>query len=1234
MKARAIKISIGLLVLVGLAFYLWVFHSPKQVLDENQNRFQECINEFQKKIEKVQIDPEYRVLIQNAQSGLALNAGSRKIEPLLSRNFLDLEIYKKKDLRFWSTNVNEFANLNSSPLGLSLQKYKTGWFLVERMETGGLTIFFHTPVLYEFEFPNRYLKNGFQGYFDLPAYFQIGINSTDLSKPIVNPNTRKIMGYIQLDKTRYFRSLDGDQMGSVVVYLIVFLFILQVCCGYFFEKNNFLLSIFFGMVLPGILFYSLSTFFFKHKLITISLLDPKHFYLPPFFNSLGDYALWLFYFIWIIYFLGNLLPLPTKMNLEKYSLQIRFLGFLLMGLVAFLFSFFFRSLILHANIPLDLTNIFNLNPLTFWIFGFLALTCLAFYYAQIGLIGLIQNKRKSHDKDPGLIILIIYLAFSYTTWGWGGLYLGMGITLLWIIIYVLAKNRPIYRLALFLMGISIISSIQIADLTHSLEITSRISMAHLLSNSRDSVAERLLNDIGNQIHTDSDLSEELSSTDYSSLKQLTLDIQNRYFDRSFSNFDIQYYLYSPDRTLVYGPDNISLENFQSFKDFPGTQKVTPYFYQILGKIGLNNYFGLIPISRNGKQNMGTLAIRLNARFIRENNAFQELLLDQKDLNESKKEAYSYAFYKDSSLIDKYGKYPYSIGPQEFFPLVFHQNLMFKTLNGFDHIIYKPAKGQYIVVSQPSVSLYKQGTLFSYILGFNLIFIGAVTVLIYIFTRLREIKVLSLFFEQFSSIRLLYKTRIQVSIVASVFLSLMVIGWITLAYVNNQYNLQQTDLLSNEINNLRVVFEREMPTDSMGHFNERNNRLFLDFTGGHSQDLNFYNTDGDLVYTSLQKIFDRGLLSQKMAPEAYFEMFVSGRTEFIHDEIIGKLKFLSAYTPVRNNFNNQVVGYLNLPYFANQIELKQRLSAFSNSLINVYIISFLLIGFLAIALANSLTSPLSLVEKSLGSTQIGDVNTPIPWKRDDEIGDLISGYNKMIRTLEESARKLARSERESAWREMAKQVAHEIKNPLTPLKLGIQHLERSWKEKDVHFEEKFIRFSKTFIEQIDSLSAISTEFSNFAQMPAPHEEKINLVEALDKVIHLFKASDNIKIELLFDPQKPHIIFADRDQISRAFTNLMKNSIQAMPEDKQGIIRIGIEDYIDKIKVIIEDNGSGIPKEIYPKIFQPNFTTKGSGTGLGLAFVKNVVEHAGGTIRFESEENQGTRFIIELPLLKEI
>lgn len=1232
MRVRSLKITISFIFMTGLGFYLWVFHGPDQVLIENQKAIQNRIFDFKNKIQELEAGQAFLHILTEAREGSAMTLDSRPMESIIHRNFLDLEVYQKNSLRFWSTNVDESVNGTYLPSGISLQRFKTGWFLVNKVNSGGIFWVFRTPVEHEFEFPNSFLRNGFLGIFKIPDYFQIIKENKPLSKPIVNPDTRKTIGYIQLDKNRYLKSLDGDQIVSIFLFLLIFLFILQTACSYFLEKKYILLSIIIGIALPAGCFYFISQFFYRHKLVLITLLDSKIFSDPPFFNSLGDFTLFILYFFWIIYFVGNLFPGINAFIQKAKPWKVRLCGFFFMGLVSYGFSFLFRSLIFHSNTPLNLTNIFNLNPDTFLVFGLLSLACLAYYYSLNGLIRIIRENKISHNQDPGYLVVFFFIGISFYSWKIEGLYLSLGLSILWIIIYVFGKSRSIYRLALFLIGISLITSIQIADLSHSIEKSGRIALARILSNNRDTIAERKLVVMSKEIQKDPVILDRENNGPVGNLGEFQKEIQKRYFERSFPNFDIQFYVYNPKGLEVYGSDNISLESFQSVKDFSGAKKVTPYFYQVLGKIGFNNYLGLIPIPGNGFNSSGTLVIRLNARFIRENNSFQELLLAPNHLNSIKTKAYSYALYRDSSLIDKYGKYPYSINPGEFLPMINKEKLKFQTIREYDHLIYHPTKGEYLIVSIPSVSLYKQGTLFSYILGFNLIFIGLLAILVYLFNQLKEIKGFKRVFEQFSSSRLLYKTRIQVSIVASVFLSLIVIGWITLAYVNNQYDLQQRDLLSNEINNLRIVFEQEMPTDSISHYSEKNNLLFRDFSASHSQDLNFYNTEGDLVFSSLPKVFERGLLSQKMSPDAYYEMFVSGRTEYIQDEIIGKLNFLSGYTPVRNNINNQVVGYLNLPYFANQIELKQRLSGFSNSLINVYIISFLLIGLFAIALANSLTSPLSLVEKSLGSTQIGDMNRPIPWKRDDEIGDLIKGYNTMIRTLEESARKLAKSERESAWREMAKQVAHEIKNPLTPLKLGVQHLERSWKEKDKNFEEKFQRFTKTFIEQIDSLSAISTEFSNFAQMPPAHEEIINVLDVLDRVIHLFQASEDIKIELVSKIREPRI-FADRDQLSRAFTNLIKNSVQALPENQPGLIRVEVQDLEQKIRILINDNGMGIPKELYPKIFQPNFTTKGSGTGFGLAFVKNVIEQMGGTIDFTSEVSKGTCFSIEIPVFNE-
>jgi nitrogen fixation/metabolism regulation signal transduction histidine kinase len=235
---------------------------------------------------------------------------------------------------------------------------------------------------------------------------------------------------------------------------------------------------------------------------------------------------------------------------------------------------------------------------------------------------------------------------------------------------------------------------------------------------------------------------------------------------------------------------------------------------------------------------------------------------------------------------------------------------------------------------------------------------------------------------------------------------------------------------------------------------------------------------------------------------------------------------------------------------------------------------------------------------------------------------------MITALEHSATKLAQSERESAWREMAKQVAHEIKNPLTPLKLGLQLLEKSWRDKDTRFDQKFERFSKSFVEQIESLSNIASEFSAFAKMPDTRLERINIFDMLSQAVIIFKQMDNVSIFYTAN-NEPFHINADRDQLLRCFNNLLKNAIEATPTERKCIIEINYLITSKDILLSVKDNGNGIPDNMHEKIFEPNFTTKSSGTGLGLAFVKNSVENAGGKVWFETVIGTGTTFYFSLP-----
>jgi nitrogen fixation/metabolism regulation signal transduction histidine kinase len=236
---------------------------------------------------------------------------------------------------------------------------------------------------------------------------------------------------------------------------------------------------------------------------------------------------------------------------------------------------------------------------------------------------------------------------------------------------------------------------------------------------------------------------------------------------------------------------------------------------------------------------------------------------------------------------------------------------------------------------------------------------------------------------------------------------------------------------------------------------------------------------------------------------------------------------------------------------------------------------------------------------------------------------------MVDELAISAAKLAKTERDLAWREMAKQIAHEIKNPLTPMKLSIQYLQRAWNDKVEDFDSYLARVTGTLIEQINSLSSIASEFSKFAQMPLAKAEVVNLMDKLESCRTLFGDTGTAEIALHNEVGGAVMVRADGEQLLGVFNNLIKNALQSVPEGREGQINIVVALNGDMVRVAVADNGQGVPEEVRDHLFVPSFTTKTGGMGLGLAISRRVVENAGGQIWFETRAGEGSVFYVELP-----
>jgi len=390
------------------------------------------------------------------------------------------------------------------------------------------------------------------------------------------------------------------------------------------------------------------------------------------------------------------------------------------------------------------------------------------------------------------------------------------------------------------------------------------------------------------------------------------------------------------------------------------------------------------------------------------------------------------------------------------------------------------------------------------------------------------------------------------------------------------------------------------------------------------EFNIYDLEGTLMKSS-KSSFEVDSLSKCISTDILNNINQSiGKRYVEKDELLGG-DFQSSFT-VFSDFNAKPLGILNVPYFEDDSFNDAELKEFLVRLGYAYFAMLLMAIVLAYFVSRYITRSLKTISDKMNETRLEKRNKKIELKgASEEVAALVESYNSMIDELEESAVQLATSEREQAWREMAKQVAHEIKNPLTPMRLTVQSFQRKFDPVDPKVHQKVDEYSKTLIQQIDTMSSIASAFSNFAKMPAQKNETLNVVEVINLALDIFTEND-----ITFNSSDPKIIATfDRTQLIRVVTNLVKNAIQAIPEGRLPKIDVNVYAEDNNIVFTVADNGNGINEENKPKVFEPKFTTKTSGMGLGLPMMKNIVETYGGSITFTSQENEGTIFKVTFP-----
>jgi signal transduction histidine kinase len=772
---------------------------------------------------------------------------------------------------------------------------------------------------------------------------------------------------------------------------------------------------------------------------------------------------------------------------------------------------------------------------------------------------------------------------------------------------------------LLVVLISLITSEHISRLSNKKEIDAYKVITYNLAAERDVSAEFFLKEAYSEIMTDEKLAESILTKDF---KSISTQINNILLSkRYFNKYEAQTTICLSSDSLLIEPDMINVDCFNFFRsqiDEEGIIIPNTNFYFLDNHNGRISYLGEIS-TRLSDSVLINIYIEINSKIFSEGLGYPEMLLDKKLIVKKTARDYNYAKYNKGRLISSKGdfKYQFTLKPEESDTAEYS----FYKRDGYIHFKYRPDAENIIILSKQDTQYSKELVSFTYILTFLFVIFN----LFWLIVNLRK-GVLA----DGASL----KIKIQFSFITILILSLLLTGTISIYFIVQGYKQKQKEAVLDKMHSVIVELEHKVGNSGKLSYEDTQylNTLLVKFSNVFYTDINLYDLNGILISSSRTELFDRGLKGRYLDAIAYKQLVLNNSGTVIIEEKIDDIDYLSAYIPFRN-YDNEIIAYLNLPYFARQNEFTEEISNFVIAFSNIFLALILFAVVVGIFISRQLTRPLAIIQDKIRAMDIKKKAEKIVYTRNDELGGLIREYNRKVDELSESANKLAQSEREMAWREMAKQIAHEIKNPLTPMKLSVQYLERAYDLKDENWETTYRKVSKTLIEQIDILSGIASEFSNFAKMPASKKEIISLPDIIQTSVQLFENAEDVDFEVKFEIKSDGMINADKEQLLRVFNNLIKNSVQAIPDQRRGKIKISTIELDKSYIVKVEDNGSGIPEHMISKIFQPNFTTKSAGMGLGLSMVKSMLISNNATIHFNTEEGLGTEFIIEIPMLSE-
>ena len=1144
-------------------------------------------------------------------------------QTLIRQTGFGVMVFKGNELFFWSDRgITFYDRLEDVAETSGLAKLPNGYYLVDTAKVGEYTAVAYHLVKRNYTYENKYLQNNFYKSYKLPSDYIIRTKKYNQGYDIVNLKGDYL--FTLLPYGNYLCTTNQLYFPGAIYFIGLILLLFYFRKEFVDSVAPFFLKLLSLGVALFVVYWIHLIFEVPKVFFHLKFFSPDFFAINEWLPSLGDYFLLaIFFLFWIYNFAIDLNIEDLKKNSPLPRKGIIILLLIFNASLYLLVDYFIKELIYNSTVSFALNKIIDISPQS--ILGIFAVSLLLLGVVFFTIRVNEKNLKDFKFYEIVLITLVISLFFA-------------GVQ------YLAVQNVSIYALLLFIICVilsSLISRHYLQSFTLSYMITyvavvsiyslvvinrtiskkdkeQQKLLAVTLVAERDPAAEVFLTEINYQITKDPAIQSLLvQNEDEDAIEYIRQSYFNTYFRKYLLNIlvchdESNLIIPSMDYEVSCRPylnEKIKSEGIQ----IPGTN-----FYFMDNMNGRISYTGRLnyPLADGGRGI--TIYIDLDSDLLFEGIGFPELLIDKSMARSEIYRKFNYAKYYAGELTDKFGDYNYNYNGHVY--LKSDEEFAFLRQDKFEHLVYHTSEQNYVVVSRELLTPIDYLISFPYLFVFY--FLTLLIVLIVINQSIRERRV---FFD--------LKFKIQAAIISIVFISLMVVAGVTLYYNVKEYRQKHQDDLNEKMKSIaeeidmRLTDKAEITPELEDWLLEELSKLSNIFR----TDINIYGTDGRLIASSRSEIFERGLVSSRINARASYEVYQNFSISYFQPENIGKMSYLSAYRPIINN-SGDYLGVINLPYFIRQDNYSQEISTFIVAFINLYVLLFLASIIAAVFIANQITRPLVVIQENLQKMQLGKRNEPIQYNKKDEIGSLVKEYNKKVDELAISADLLARSERESAWREMAKQIAHEIKNPLTPMKLNIQYLQRA-KGNNEEYNEFLERVTSTLIEQIDNLSNIATEFSNFAKIPTARNQVFCLAEQLKKTIDLYETHDRISIEFDSNSYDDLEVNADREQLSRAIINLIRNAIQAIPQDRFGKIKIELKRREHMAVISVKDNGAGIDTELRDKLFSPSFTTKTSGMGLGLAIVKNIVENFAGRIWFETKMGKGTTFFLEIPVYEQ-